>query len=92
MEARSLLRQAKRELGLYIRGSSRRPTDTTFVALRKLAIVELVLASGMKIGESILVTESAFRHDEGTLLLRGKGARERLIVVPDARSRGAPTK
>lgn len=84
-EARMLLRQAKRELGPYPRRLST-TTDATFLALRNLAIVELLLATGMRIGELTLVTESDFRHDEGALLVRGKGARERLAILPDARS------
>ena len=85
-EARMLLRQAKRELGPYPRRLST-TTDATFLALRNLAIVELLLATGMRIGELVSMTMSDLQKEEGSLLVRGKGARQRLALLPDTRSR-----
>lgn len=84
-EAKMLLRQAKKELGAYPRRLST-TTDATFLALRNLAIVELLLATGMRVGELTLATIADFREDEAALLVRGKGSRQRLALLPDARS------
>ncbi len=84
-ESKMLLRQAKRELGNYPRRLST-TTDSTFLALRNLAIVELLLATGMRVGELTLAQTTDFREDEGSLLVRGKGSRQRLALLPDRRS------
>ena len=85
-EARRLLRQAKRQLGPYPRKLST-STDGCFLALRNLAIVELLLATGMRVGELTALMVSDYRREEGSLTVWGKGARQRLALLPDDRSR-----
>ncbi len=85
-EARQLLRHAKRQLGTYPRRLSS-STDATFLALRNLAIVEVLLATGMRVGELTALRISDFQREEGTLMVSGKGARQRLALLPDDRSR-----
>lgn len=85
-EARKLLRQAKRELGPFPRKLST-STDTTFLALRNLAIVEVLLGTGMRVGELTALKVSDYRQEDGTMTVQGKGARQRLALLPDKRSR-----
>ena len=85
-EARVLLQQAKRELGPYPRRLST-STDSTFLALRNLAIVEVLLATGMRVGELTGLKVSDYWQEDGYLTVRGKGARQRLALLPDGRSR-----
>ncbi len=84
-EAKKLLRQAKRELGPYPKELST-SRDTTFLALRNLAIVEVLLATGMRVGELAALKVSDYQEEEGCLIVSGKGARQRLALLPDRRS------
>lgn len=89
-EVRRLLRQAKQEVGRIPRKPS--PTiDGTFLALRNLAIVEVLFATGIRVGELVALRLTDFRPDENSLLVRGKGARQRLAYLPDKRSLRALT-
>ncbi|MGD0168078.1 MAG: tyrosine-type recombinase/integrase, partial [Gaiellaceae bacterium] len=62
------------------------PSDRAFLALRDLAIVEVLFATGMRVGE--LVALGLFDWDEGeaSFLVNGKGSRQRLAILPDQRS------
>lgn len=84
-EARQLLRHAKRQLGSFPRRLST-STDATFLALRNLAIVEVLLATGMRVGELTALRMCDYRSEEGILTVSGKGARQRLALLPDDRS------
>ena len=84
-ETKSLLRQAKRALGRFPRKLST-TTDSTFLALRNLAIVELLFATGIRIGELVGLRLSDFRPDDRVLTINGKGSRQRLAVLPDSKS------
>ncbi len=84
-ETRKLLRQAKKELGRFPRKLST-TADSTFLALRNLAIVELLFATGIRIGELAALRLKDFRPEERALTINGKGARQRLAVLPDSQS------
>ena len=84
-EVRRLLRQAKRELGRYPRRLSTE-VDATFLALRNLVIVELLFATGIRVGELTAIELGDVLLDERTLRINGKGARQRLAFLPDRES------
>ncbi len=90
-EAGKLLKQARRELGQLPRVLSK-STDAAFLALRNLAIVEVLLATGMRVGELTSLELSDFQKEDGCLTVYGKGARQRLALLPDNRSRKILTK
>lgn len=61
----------------------------TFLALRNLAIIEVMFATGLRVGELVSLSLSDFRPMERSLLIHGKGRRERLafFVEPDSYER-----
>ena len=58
-----------------------------FLALRDLSIVELLFATGIRIGELVGLRVCDYRTDEYTFLIEGKGSRQRFAQLPDRRSR-----
>jgi integrase/recombinase XerD len=84
-ETKKLLRQAKKELGRFPRKGSR-ATDSTFLALRNLTIVELLFATGIRIGELTALSLFDFHQDERSFTINGKGSRQRLAILPDRQS------
>ncbi len=60
--------------------------DHRFRALRNLTIVEVLFATGVRIGELAALRLDDYSPDNRSLLIRGKGGRERLALLPDRRS------
>jgi len=58
-------------------------SSSGYRALRNRVIVELLLATGMRIGELSGLTVSDYVSDEGALTVRGKGGVDRLAFVVD---------
>jgi len=81
-EAKRLLLQAKRELGPYPRELSTR-VDATFRALRNLVIVEVLFATGIRVGELVSLELADFRSEERAFTINGKGSRQRIALLPD---------
>ncbi|MCP4550236.1 MAG: tyrosine-type recombinase/integrase [bacterium] len=81
-EAKRLLLQAKRELGPNPRELSTR-VDATFRALRNLAIVEVLFATGIRVGELVSLELADFRSEERAFTINGKGSRQRIALLPD---------
>jgi len=54
-----------------------------FIGARDRATMELLYASGMRISEALSVTEDAFRVNDGSLLIRGKGGKERVVFLSE---------
>ena len=57
------------------------------IALRNLALLELLYGSGLRATELVSLPRSALRPDQPFLILRGKGSKERLVPSPIARPR-----
>jgi integrase/recombinase XerD len=56
-------------------------------AMRLVCLLEVLYATGLRISELIALPASAARRDEGMLVVRGKGGRERLVPLnPPARA------
>lgn len=87
-EVGRLLRQAKKELGRFPRRLST-SVDPKFLALRNLAIVEILFATGIRIGELASLDLQDIDLDERKLLISGKGGRQRVAFLPDNRSYSA---
>jgi integrase/recombinase XerD len=60
------------------RAASGQPT-----ALRNLALLELLYGSGLRATELIGLPRGALRRSEPFLILRGKGAKERLVPISE---------
>ena len=65
------------------------PGSQPFRWLRDLAGLEILFATGMRVGELVSLRLQDWREDESSLLVRGKGSRQRLAFLPDDRSRKA---
>ncbi|MCM2293501.1 site-specific tyrosine recombinase XerD [Allorhizobium sp. BGMRC 0089] len=49
--------------------------------LRRLALVELLYATGMRVSELVALPAHVLRQEGGFLMIRGKGAKERLVPL-----------
>jgi integrase/recombinase XerD len=56
-------------------------------AARLLCLLELVYATGLRVSELVTLPASAARHDQRMLVVRGKGAKERLVPLNQAAKR-----
>lgn len=63
-----------------------RPSDARFLVWRDLAAVEILFATGMRVGELVSLTLPDWSEDECSFVVRGKGARQRLALLTDQRS------
>jgi len=59
---------------------------TELLALRNLAIIEVMFATGLRVGELVSIRLTDFRPLERSLLIRGKGRRERLAFFVEPNS------
>ena len=53
-------------------------------ALRLLALVELLYATGLRVSELVALPRAGFERSREGLTIRGKGGRERLVLLTDA--------
>ena len=83
-EIRAIQRIARRQIDPVLQMAT--AADRRFRALRDLAIVEVLFATGVRIGELASLRLDDYFPDSRSLLIRGKGGRERLALLPDRRS------
>lgn len=57
-----------------------------FYRQRNIAIVEILFATGIRVGELINLTIDDWRDTEACFLINGKGSTQRLAILPDERS------
>jgi len=55
-------------------------------ALRLHCLLEVLYATGLRVSELVSLPRSAFRAGERVLTIKGKGGRERIVVLSDAAS------
>lgn len=65
------------------------PSDKAFLAVRNVALIEVLFATGIRVGELVALRLCDYRDSESSLLIHGKGSRQRLAFLPDRRSRRA---
>ncbi|MEM9223447.1 MAG: tyrosine recombinase [Pseudomonadota bacterium] len=53
-------------------------------AVRRLALVEILYAAGLRVSELVSLPEGAIRAGKTTMIVRGKGGRERVAPLTDA--------
>jgi integrase/recombinase XerD len=73
---------------LFAEIERRRREDGNAAALRIAALVELLYGSGLRATELVSLPRNAVSPDKPYLILRGKGAKERLVPISD-RARAA---
>jgi len=69
--------------------SSRPPRADRFLAIRNVAMLEIMFATGIRVGELTTLSCQDWRDDESAFLIMGKGLRQRLALLPDERSQRA---
>jgi integrase/recombinase XerD len=91
-EIRALLAQAWRNYSVVEadqNGTGETPTGTgrsllrRYRALRNLAIIDLLFATGMRVGELTSLDVRDFLVEESAFRVQGKGGRERLVFIVD---------
>lgn len=87
-DAKQLIETAWREVEFH-GGNIRSTRDRKFLAIRNLAAIEILFATGMRVGELVTLKRGDWLQDDSAFLVRGKGLRERLAILPDQRSRSA---
>jgi site-specific recombinase XerD len=65
------------------------PRDSRFLAIRNVAMIEILFATGIRVGELASLTCQDWREDEASFLITGKGLRQRVALLPDQRSQRA---
>ena len=68
------------------RTAIRRAGDSRFLRIRDLAAVEILFATGIRVGELVSLGLRDWREDDASFIVNGKGARQRLALLPDSRS------
>jgi integrase/recombinase XerD len=89
-EMRDLLKQAHhRSPVAQYRVSEKvaRPSSRQFLLVRNRAIVELLFATGMRVGELSSMDLGDLIEDEAAIRIRGKGGKERMAFIVDGISR-----
>jgi len=86
-EMRSLLAQARRNHTAARKGKSKADVDDAgspyYRALRNLALVDLLFATGMRVGEVSALDLKDFLLQEAMFRVQGKGGRDRLAFAVD---------
>jgi len=90
-EMRALLSQARQSYSRFVKKRMKTPMNRTapasgqyYRALRNLALVDLLFATGMRVGEVSALDLRDFLVQEGTFRVQGKGGRDRLAFAVDA--------
>lgn len=90
-EVRGLLSEAKRhEAAAHVarKGSvlAKGASMTSYRAIRNVALIDLLFATGMRVGEVSSLNLADFMDGEGVIRVRGKGGRDRLAFLVDEQS------
>lgn len=87
-EMRCLREEAHRQLiqGQWSTKEFVEPSDKAFLSLRNVALVEVLFATGIRVGELVALKLVDFRQSESTFIVQGKGSRQRMAFLPDQRS------
>jgi site-specific recombinase XerD len=63
-----------------------KPSDHRFLAFRNVAAVELLFATGIRVGELVSLDLGDWDAFDQSFRVKGKGSRQRVAVLPDGRS------
>jgi site-specific recombinase XerD len=84
-DAKRLMEEVWRDVETFARTPDN-TRDRRFLQLRNIAALEVLFATGMRVGELVSLTISDWREDEQMFIVRGKGSRQRLAFLTDERS------
>src|SRR5581483_4831241 len=60
--------------------------NARFLRLRNLAAVEILFATGIRVGELVSLNVKDWHDADASFVINGKGSRQRLAFLPDDRS------
>lgn len=86
LEIRDILRQAKYEYSIHKRkilSNDLKASAQEYRKLRNLTLLELLFATGMRVGEVSSIDIKDFYPEESLFKIRGKGGRQRLGFIVD---------
>ncbi|MBC7947445.1 MAG: tyrosine-type recombinase/integrase [Chitinophagaceae bacterium] len=92
IEMKGLLTQAQQDRSIISRQRKKRKENSTMTSksssqdyrtLRNLALLELLFATGMRVGEVSSIDIKDFLAEEDIFRIKGKGGRERLAFIVD---------
>jgi site-specific recombinase XerD len=63
--------------------------SSQFLQLRNLAAIEVLFATGLRVGELVSLNVKDWREEDASFVVNGKGSRQRLAFLPDDRSQKA---
>jgi integrase/recombinase XerD len=69
------------EISRMFEAAEDRAASGEFIALRNLALLELLYGSGLRASELVSLPRGAVRHGQPFLIIRGKGSKERLVPI-----------
>lgn len=75
--------QIKRKWAVVSKGKSSNGSTRQYRAIRNLALVDLLFATGMRVGEVSALNLADFAGSESCFRVKGKGGRDRLAFVVD---------
>lgn len=81
-DARSLLEEVRRSVGRVATEQIQR-LDSDFLKIRNRAVVELLVSTGIRVGELTALLVHDVNPDNRTVLIQGKGGRERIAFLTD---------
>src|SRR5262249_5280073 len=84
-DAKRLMEQAWRKMGPPS-VAMRPPSDPGFLGVRNVAALEILFATGMRVGELVSLGVQDWHEEDRAFVVRGKGSRQRLAFLPDDRS------
>ncbi len=86
-EAEQLLDRAWRNVQ-QLPPKDAKPNDRRFLAFRNATAIEILFATGIRVGELVSLSMQDWNEADCAFLIKGKGARQRMAVLPDILSTG----
>jgi site-specific recombinase XerD len=88
-DAKALIECVWKGVDLTVNGT--RASEPGYLLLRNLAAIEVLFATGMRVGELVRLNLVDWNEQERSFLINGKGSRQRIGFLPDERSLMAVT-
>jgi integrase/recombinase XerD len=60
--------------------------EPAFLSLRNVTVIEILLATGIRVGELVSLSLSDWRNDDSSFVVRSKGGRQRLAIITGERA------
>jgi integrase/recombinase XerD len=85
-EMRALLKEAQQTYACETANLNTKPSFRSYRALRNLALIDVLFATGMRVGEVSMLDSADYLVEEAVFKVNGKGGRNRLAFIVDSES------